>query len=367
MKNLFSFLSALLIFFLFTTVNAKDIWRVESPADPYEDLPIANKGILHYHVPSVWESLPGYIDSNFPSFLFASANDEDKPQEIRIDFSYLQSYNNPNLTIRAETPLKIDPNNPYYLMIFKELFKGEVFYKKRMTERGGFHAYEFPLGYIQKGLSHKNRIVIRTIGPPNTFITFDSFRLYLDDTDSDGDGVSDVDEGDASQDRGTVSIPIRSYDPDPLIRHKVTLHMEESIPYFQGVRFLDSNDLQPPDLLMHDKFLLLDILEFKIKEMESLEYVHINIGYTDTLYPSLRLYAHQGPNIWQELPHEIIDSNTTRIILNDGGAGDFDKEKNDTIHLILALAYPKEFDTTFEKNGCFIKSIFRREENEADF
>jgi hypothetical protein len=357
--------------------------------DSYNEFVSSDKRVIDYQVPSYWQLMLGQNDPNwgaFPYFLYTWDDNDVHPQEIRINFGYLEDYYNPTLIIRVTVDPNhpFDPNNPHYL----ELFKGEreVFIGNRVIENRPFYPYIFSLGYIKKGINKKNMFVIRSNGPSGIPVVFDTVYLFLDD-DSDGDGVSDADEGDFYKDSNSVvCIPIKSYHPDPLFKKKIILNineLEDASPFFREVKFLDPNVLNLSEWLGTDRFLPYGYLSFKLEDIGTQEKIALQVSFIDqpspSFYPSVRFHTCQDPNAcqdsnayqdtnnWQETDFELLDGNTAVIPLSDGGIGDYDGEKSGTIHTILTLSYPKSLDAQIERGACFIKAVQWRRDYGTDF
>lgn len=373
MKDIIKFNSLFFIplFVFFSGIAQADIpvWQV-GRWDTSGEFVSSERRIIDYQVPSDWESLLEQDDPNwgmFPSVLYPCSEKENNPQEIRINFPYLKDYNNPTLIIMAK-PYYIDPNIKIRLVVFKG--ENELFIGDWEIEPYYSIAYYFNLGYIKKGLHEKNIITIKSTGPSDNYILFDALYLYLDDDDSDRDGVSDNDEGDAYMDESTARLPIRSYDPDPLVKKSITLHLEkteETSPAFFDAKFLDPNLLDFPESLCPDFYLPYDFLHFKVEGIEPGTSLLLQIGSTDNLSPSVRFFTFQDTNDWQEIAFNFMDANSASMILNDGGADDSDREVNGHIHTILALLYPQGLGVQIEKKGCFINSVFWRKNVETNF
>jgi hypothetical protein len=375
MKNMIKFNSLFFIplFVLFSRIVQAEIpiWQVGRWHTSGEFVSGSEKRIIDYQVPSDWESLLGQDDPNwgvFPSVLYPCSEKENNPQEISIHFSYPEDYNNPTLIIRAK-PSYLDPNIKHSLVVYKgekELFIGE-----RKIKTPSISLYSFTLGYIKKGLHEKNVIIIKSFGPSDNYISFDLLYFYLDDTDKDGDGVSDADEGKLYKDcNNLVRIPIKSYNPNPLVKKGITLHLEkteEVSPAFREVRFLDPNLLNFPEWLCPDCYLSYDFLSFKVEGIEPETSLLLQIGFTDALSPSARFYTFQDTNVWEKMAFDFVDTNSASMVLNDGGIGDFDGEINGRIHTTLALLYPQTLGVQIEKKGCFIETVFWRKNVASDF
>lgn len=352
----------IIVFFFKTTGQTEiAIWQVGDLDDSFSEFVLSDSNIIDYNVPQNWALLIGQSGPNwgeFPRFFYPFGNQENVPHEIRINFNYIQNYYNPTLSIRVTTT-SVDPNMQHFI----DLFKGDMYIDSSPIKYRPFFSYNFSLGYIQKGLHEKNRITIKGRGPSDIPFAFDALYLYLDDTDSDGDGVSDVDEGDCFLDQNTVCIPIKSYNPS--IEKRISLHIESTggaLPYFQDVRFLDSNVMYLPEWLTAERYFPYELLEFSVEDLGTQDTINIHLGYADLLYPSARFYAYQDSNTWEEIIFSFFDGNTALIQLNDGGQGDSDGEKNNSIHTILTLSYPQSLDVYIEKGKCFLKTVHRKKE-----
>lgn len=333
--------------------------------------------IIDYQVPEDWESRLLDQDSisswgEFPSSICPPDDVSNNPHEIRIDFHYLKYYSNPVLTIVTSASSR---NTSQYLEILKG--EGETLIDRRLIELPYYTLYHFPLGNIQKGSSCKeNTIIIRNL--PNlenslssSPILFDA--IYLDDNDSDGDGISDSDEGVGdwdqdgiidSLDQDTVCIPIKSDDPSVIkrIRLNVKGSGKESSPSFSEVRFLDPNSLNVPGWLASGRCLPYGFLGFKIENVGPQGEIIVRMGCEgDRIYPSARLHTCEAntsqANNWQEAAYEISDDGAVSITLSDGGTGDSDGKKDGMIAASLALSYPRSLGLKVEKGGCFIETI----------
>lgn len=356
----------LIITLLCGAVQAKIIiWQVGELDNSYEEFVFSDQRVIDYIVPFNWQVMLDQGDPGlwqFPSVLYSNGDNDNNLREIRINSYYPEDYSNPILIIRATTA-SVAPETHYYL----ELFKGEIFLGKKLITSRLFYPYDFPLGYIKKGFHEENEIVIRGNGPSDTPIIFDTLYLNLDDTDSDGDGISDVDEGDCYLDQDTVCIPIRSY--DPTIIERISLHIEESgegTQCLRDVRFLEADSLNLPEWLRTDNYLPYGYLGFVIEEIEPHKHVGLQISYNDALYPSARFYSYQDSNNWQEMEFEFLAGNAAYIPLSDGGAGDFDGAKDGAINTILVLSYPRELDIHIEKESCFIAASSWGKNNGTD-
>lgn len=353
-KNL-SYLFALLSpFVFFFNAQAKTIWQIGIQNYSFSrEFIFTDEDVIDYEVPPNWKEIQGQ-KVQFPAGLYAYYDGEKNPRQIRINFCYTEEYNNPSLFIWA-TPEFVDLKNPHYLWLFKGK---EIFIEKKLIGDNSFYPYSFSLGYIKKGLLEENRISIISTGPSNIPIIFDTVYLYLDDKDSDGDGIIDIDEGDCYLDQDTICIPIRSYDPSDIKRISLYIEKpEETSPSLHDVRFLDQNALSFPNWLRSGYLFPFGLLGFRVEEIAPQDKIGIQIGYMDILYPSACFYAYQGSNEWQEVDFEFQDGNRVKIFLNDGGAGDFDRERDGNINTILGLSYTLGLDAHIEKGSCFIKTF----------
>lgn len=327
---------------------------------------VSEKRVFEYLVPSNWQELLAEQDPNwgkFPDFLYPFDNEGNNTREIRINYRYLQDYHDPVLriwcSIMSSTTSPADPD--IHLVIFKG--GNEVFVDEKLIEDGPFFYYDFYMGGIKKDLHDKNEIIIRCSSPnKNLFLMFDYIHLFVRDKDTDGDGVSDVEEGeDYAQNQSIASIPITNYDPDPwnIIEEKrITLNCEsgEASPCFRQAGFIDPNSLNVPEWLMADRFLPYGFLEFRIEEMKPQAHVLLKLNTTDPIYSSLQCHTYQDANGWQEVNCELIDEYTIKLLLRDGGPEDGDGNEG-SIYVIMCLSYPKELDTELEQGSCFMGGI----------
>ena len=359
------FIFFLLIVFLDTAQADVTIWQIGSLDDSSSEFIYPDTNVIEYQVPQDWQNIIGQPDPNwgkFPSGLFAFTDHEHKPREVGIQFNYPEEYNNPNLTIRATT-VSVDPN------IYLEIFKGDLFIGKKPIFIP-YSRYTFFLGYIQKGIHERNIITIRCRGPSNSPVIFDMLSLSFDDTDSDGDGVSDTDEGDCSQDANSVCIPIRSYDPSMIKTISLYIATQDSVsPVFRDVIFLDPNSLNLPEWIYLHRYSPYGFLGFRIADIGTLDRIYFQISYMNPVYASACFYAYQDANRWEKTDYEFIDGNTVQIFLNDGGVGDSDGAMDGNINTILSLSYPRTLDVNIDNRGCFIKTIYESSERkyESDF
>jgi hypothetical protein len=341
------------------------IWRIGNKnysSGEFSEFPTMEIMILPYLVDPNWQERSNWGD--FPQALYPGCNSEDNPKEIRINHIYLQDYGNPTLRIgciiESNTTIPADAN--ISLLIFKgdrEVSVG----KKSVTNVGSFPPHEFPLGSIEKGLHDKNRITIRCSSPNDAlFVRFDFIDVYIDDTDTDGDGVSDVDEGkDYAQNQSIASIPLADYDPDPwnIIKEKrITLFCEsgEASTCFRQVGFIDPDTLNVPEWLMADRFLPYGFFEFTIEEMNPQALVLLTLKTTEPIYSSVQCHTYQDVNGWQGVNYELIDEHTVTVRLGDGGPEDGDGIEG-SIYSIMCLSYPQGLDAALEHESCFMRSI----------
>ena len=217
------------------------------------------------------------------------------------------------------------------------------------------------MGYITKGLCPRNRITIRCRGPADIPIVFDSLSLHTDDTDTDGDGVSDIDEGIFSLDPNTVCIPIKSYHPADV--KKICLYLEGragALPLFREVQFLDPNAIALPEI---GRYFPYQPLGFTIEDLGAEECVDMTTGFEDPLFGSARFYTYRDSNVWEETGSVFLDGNSAVISLNDGGLGDSDGATDGYIHAILTLSYPMILDMQVERGECFLNAVHRRRDH----
>lgn len=365
MKETIKFSYIFILFFIIFPIRcvgaAIDIWKVGKPNVSGEFV-FSEKRVINYQVPSDWEILIRQDDPNwgeFPSFIYPNNEQENNPQEIRLNYSYLSDYSNPILKIRARILYIADIHHNI------QVFKGdkEFFIDQDEIIISSYQTYEFPLGYIEKGIHEKNSIIIRSTGPSNKRIYFDNIQLYLDDTDSDGDGVMDTEEGDAYLDQTTAQIQIKSYMPNPVNKKNITLYLEktgETIPVFREVKFIDPNLFNIPDSLCPNYYLPYELLSFKIEGIGPETRVNFQFKSTEALSASSRFFAYQDANEWQEINFELIDANIASILLNDGGEGDLDTVIDGKIYTILAFFYPEGLGVQVERKGCFLNTLLWR-------
>ena len=359
------------IFFLiifFTTPFFKNLWaettiwrigKLDDAFDEFIQSSLIDCNVIDYTVPGDWQSDPNW--GGFPRFLYPYDDQNHIPREIIINFEYFQDYANPTIGIRA-TMTSTDPNKPHVI----DLCKGDPrddfqIGRESMKDPPFFFSYDFPLGYITKGVSERNRIIVRCRGPAGVPVIFDTISLSLYDTDTDGDGVSDIDEGDFSLDPNAVCIPIKSYNPADLKR--IYLHIDipaGALPRFGDVRFLEPALLGLPE---NDLYFPYEPLGFTIQDIGTEENIDIHVGFDDPLYSSAHFYAYQDTNIWEEIGFTFLDGNSAIISLHDGALGDSDGATDGVIHAILTLSYPVTLHAQIEKGECFINTLKRRKFN----
>ncbi len=356
-----NFITCLLsfIFFLHTASAEIIIWQIGDLNESCQEFVMTDKKIVDYQVPQNWDSLlnkgsPSW--GEFPGVIYSKGSKEGNPQEIWINFHYLQDYGNPELAIRA----RIDPNTNCNLIVYKD----DIFIGRSLSKEDTFDTYFFPLGYIKKGRHEKNRIRISLMyrGQTDTSVFFDTLYVFMDDTDTDKDGVSDKDEGDCYLDQERACIPIKSR--NPLMIERLSLHVEKPEgpgPYLREVRFFAPDSIILPDWLQYGQYLPYEFLRFRIGGIKEKERVKILIGYTDIVYPSARFYFYQDDQDWRKMSFEIIDQINVEIILEDGGSGDFDDLADGNINSVFTLAYPENLGVSPEKRGCFLDTILWRQ------
>lgn len=359
----------LLLFFFYTAPallsNAQaqntSIWQIGSMFDLGE-FSSQDKKVIDYQVPSNWELLLDQNNPNwgeFPSMLYPLSDSENRTEELKINFLYSKDYGNPTLRIKAKMEV-LSVSTQYVL----EVSKGEtpIPLNEEPLKESIHYIYRFSVGHIKRGDYQINRIVIKLSGPPEIPILFDSVYLEVNETDSDGDGISDTDEGDLYKDLAdAASIPLASYKPDLYGRKRIILHIEGSEDCnccFREVSFLARDTFFLPDWMRENCFLPYEFLDFKVENVVQQEDPVILISIPDTLNTSSSFYAYQNSNDWHEVIHEIIDGNTARVRLSDGGPDDLDNETG-TINSILALSYPYGLKADVEKRGCFIETLYR--------
>jgi len=335
------------------------IWQAYAPDDPFGTEPIDEK-VIDYYAPA-----PGDPNGNeFPPFLHPYGDHGYNPQEIRINFTYADGYTNPTLLIEA-APSMSDPNVPHTL----EVFKDNLFIATASMESPASPFYRFSMGYIQKGLREQNRIILRCSGPEAIPLVFDTLSLFVDDTDTDGDGVSDLDEGDCTTDPDTACIPIPSY--DPLVVKRISLHLERQggEPFsFTDAQIIDAGGMMLPDWLRSQRVFPYGLIDLRIEGIIDQEPIGILIGligFEAPFYSSVRLHACLDPNRAMEMDAAFPDGNTALIMVSDGGPADSDGVEDGAIHAILALSYPRNLDVHIGGGGCFIEGVYRRGQHEA--
>ena len=365
---IFFLISCFIILFYENVQAGILIWQIGESNDAFSEFAFPDANIIEYTVPRNWESLldpngPNYGNwGDFPKFLYPSGDYGDIPQEIRIDFDYFEDYSIAILNISARTESE-DPN------IRLRIFKGEIFIGENYIGSSDFSLYDFyvgPIGPIKEDSPEKNKIIIKSSSSFNTPVYFDYISLFSNDTD--GDGVSDTDEGDCSLDKATTCIPIKTSDPDSSIIKIIKLHIidesEGAIPGFREMKFLDPNALYLPEQLKNSRLFPYGFLGFKVEEIMPNDKIAVQISIMDQekdqpdkFYPSVRFYSYQDSNSWHETNFELLDENTARISLYDSGEGDFDGEKDGIINSKIAISYPRTIDVDVEKRGCFINTV----------
>jgi hypothetical protein len=335
------------------------IWRI-GKSNVIDFSPQEEK-VIGYDVPLDWEEMLGEEDPNwgeFPLDLYSEAAGDDKPQEVSVNFDYPEDLNNPTLCIKAILDSPASQGTYHNLVICKgeDVIIGEPL----MDEYPSITYVALQVGYLKKGTHEENRIIIKVDSSSDIPVVFYSLWMRVDDEDSDGDGVSDEDEGDeeVSNDSATAALPIRSYDPNGIER--ITLHIEGeegSTVRFREVRFIDANSSNLPGGLLSAHYFPYGFLDFRIEEVDPLGEVVLLLRYPERIYPSARFYASQYTGEWQEIPFEIVNDYSVNIPLSDGGEGDYDGQKDGFINTQLTLAYPQGFGVHIDKTGCFISEI----------
>ena len=118
-RKFLSCLFALFFIFVFSiNAQAKTIWQIGIRNDSFfREFTFPDKDIIEYEVPPNWEEIQAQKDTNwgeFPAALYTCDDNGNNPREIKINFNYLEEYNNPTLIFRV-TPESIDQNTPHYL------------------------------------------------------------------------------------------------------------------------------------------------------------------------------------------------------------------------------------------------------------
>lgn len=365
------------IVLFFKTVRAEiPIWQIGQFNDSFNEFDPNKKQLDEYSVSQDWESMLDQNDpawGEFPAFLYSLGDHENV---LKINFDYLHAYSNPTLKIRFTIKI-MDPNMQVDINIhhFIDIFKGDIYIDScpiSYEQFNIYNSYDFSLEYIQKGLLEKNSIIIKGRSPYDIRIAFDALYLYIDDMDSDSDGVSDADEGELYKDYNRlVRIPTKVYDPSN--KKRISLHIEklkETTPCFREVGFLDPNTLNLPEWLINSLYLPYECLGFKVEDIGTQDKIMLHINFIDqkstSLYPYVRFYSYQDSNNWQEMNFELLDGNTAKIPLYDSGEGDFDREKDGIINTIMAISYPRTLDVHVEKRGCFISTVIQGKHHGKD-
>lgn len=361
-KGIYIFLSiALFIPLLTRTPHARVIvWQVGDLDNSCRGFDSVSEEVITYQVPQDWSLRLGQENTNwedFPATLYANGDSEHPPREIILEFPYPADYYNPILVIRASVP-----NPPQNVQNYLEVFKGDIFIGDKLLVALPFYAYSFPLGSIKKGINEKNRIIIKNRGAPESPLVLDTIYLYFDDTDTDGDGVTDVEEGACSLEQYIACIPLSSNDPRMIKRISLSVEQaKENGTCLRNVRFVDQNSLTIPVHPALNRYLPYGLIGFSIEEMASLNSISLWISFTDPFYTSLKTHAYKSSGQWDEVAFDFIDGNTIEVILDDGGMGDLREEKEGKIEAILALSYPLSLNENVEKRGCFINATIKPE------
>lgn len=364
------------VFLFSSSTLAETIWRIgidnnsdEEYEHPQSD-PNLNQEIIKYRVPQDWDTRGMGDWKSFPCKLWPSEALEGVqfyPKEIHITCDYSGEYRCPILRVKAKSAVK---NGSQRLIVEKG---GDPNYPLGMEDlpSSQFYLCEFPIGYIQKGLHEKNKIIIKNQSvTENHSIYFD--YLELDDQDQDGDGSLDCEEigGDIDNDgvenfmdSDTATILVQSSCCEPKNNRTITLDIEEQengTPYFTGLTLLDANSPDFPQEIPQGVFYPFGIFKAQIEWVGDIRQIMIGLyPPTETIYETARFYLYSD-NGWQDLP-VTIDPNYISVSLEAGNTWEYDPNRkfqdNDGMIIIGGLGYPEGLGIALDKSNCFISTL----------
>lgn len=363
-----TFFLCIFIFLLSSQAWARTIWkigldnRVDEFGLPGWD-PNLDKDFINYQVPKNWNEVNW---KSFPTYLWPSGV-QFNPIEIHITYNYPKEYRDPILRIKAKSAVK---NYSQRLIIEKGCDPNVPIGMADLPSQ--FTLFEFPLGYIRKGLDERNKIILKNQAITNDdYLYFD--YLELDDQDQDGDGSLDSEEpeGDIDEDGienmddpDTATLFIRSW--DGLIIKRITLDIqeqEEPKPFFTGLNLMDTNSPAFSTGLPGDVFFQFGFFKAAIQIPGEEDTILLHIIYPEDkiIYETARFYLYTGSGDWEDIPFEIIDENIISIFLEVNKEGRSDENRysqEDTAMTIIGgLAYPEGVGINLDASKCFIGSL----------
>jgi hypothetical protein len=158
-------------------------------------------------------------------------------------------------------------------------------------------------------------------------------HIYVNNIDSDGDGVFDSEERDGDIDRDGIS---NCEDSDTAMLSvsggkEITLDISSSGTTFSGVSALSVDDPSIPPGRPNVDFYF-GLVGFTIKGFNPGDGVPVRITYPEPIPPNAEYWKFNPNNrIWYSIGFSSVDDKTITFILIDGGQGDSDNDANGTI------------------------------------
>jgi len=164
--------------------------------------------------------------------------------------------------------------------------------------------------------------------PPGVTVTLASGQVFSGEIDTDGDGVSDLEEEGALEEaNAAVATP-----PTPTGTGNITVDVSATSGVtLSQVKVLDDDDLSlPQDGKPTDLYFPNGLVSFQVNGLEPGATTTVELTFPTPL-PEARYYKVDGLGFYEFLGAEFVDDRTVRLTLTDGGSGDGDGLANGVI------------------------------------